>query len=76
MLHGAYVALLCCYGYSEATNAANDPLHHGASVTAPYIQKAYGDSKESAMLISHFVNHVFAANVIACCDSLKSEMGQ
>ena len=37
---------------------------------------AHGDSKESAMLISHFINHVFAANVVACCDSLKSELGQ
>ena len=75
MRYGAYV-VFCCYGYSEARNAANDPLYHGASVTAPHMQQAYGDSKESAMLMSHFVILVFSANVIPGCDSLKSKLGQ
>ena len=73
---GRMLLFFRCYGYNEAASAANDPLHHGASVTAPHIWKAYGDSKESAMLISHFINHVCTANVVACCDSLKSELGQ
>ena len=73
---GRMLLFFRCYGYSEANRAANDALVHGASATAPHILQAHGDSKESAMLISHFINHVFAANVVACCDSLKNELGQ